>query len=312
MIKHKHARIGIPRALIYHKYAPMWSHFFRSIGCDLLISPNTNRAILEQGTQYAIDENCLAVKIYLGHVQYLIGKVDYIFIPRIVSLFKGEYMCVKMFALADIVRNTFENTSILEYSVDTSTHEYQLIGMMKMGLQLNNNFVTVAKAYIHARQALAAYNQAQLKKQLTMLSNESASNCHVLLVAHSYITNDALLGKEVIKLLNHHNVEVVYAHIVDENIARRLSAKISTDLYWTHNKDLLGAIEFYKDKVDGIIFLMAFPCGPDALVINFCQNTITDIPISVLVLDELSGDAGLKTRIESFVDILRFKKGGEV
>ena len=87
-----------------------------------------------------------------------------------------------------------------------------------------------------------------------------------------------------------------------------LSERISRDLYWTYNKELLGAIEFYRKKIDGIVFLMVFPCGPDALVVNLCQNKINDLPISVITLDELEGDAGLKTRLESFADILKIKK----
>lgn len=31
------------------------------------------------------------------------------------------------------------------------------------------------------------------------------------------------------------------------------------------NKELLGAFSYYKDKVDGIILITAFPCGPDSL-----------------------------------------------
>ena len=63
----------------------------------------------------------------------------------------------------------------------------------------------------------------------------------------------------------------------------------------------------YKDKVDGIIFLVTFPCGPDALVVNLCQNKIKR-PMITIILDELQGEAGLKTRLESFVDIIKYKK----
>ena len=130
----------------------------------------------------------------------------------------------------------------------------------------------------------------------------------MLLVAHPYVTYDALLGKAVVRLLEAQGAEVLYSDSVEEKTARELSKNLSTDLYWSYSKELLGAIEYHKNTVDGIMFLTAFPCGPDALMISLCQNTITDIPMCVLVLDELQADAGLKTRIESFVDILRFKK----
>jgi predicted nucleotide-binding protein (sugar kinase/HSP70/actin superfamily) len=44
-------------------------------------------------------------------------------------------------------------------------------------------------------------------------------------------------------------------------------------------------------------------------VTELCQRKIKDIPIMTLVLDELQGEAGMKTRLESFVDIIKMKKG---
>ncbi len=53
----------------------------------------------------------------MGHVSYLVDKVDYILIPRIYSLKKGEKLCITFSALYDIVNNVF-NTNILNYSID--------------------------------------------------------------------------------------------------------------------------------------------------------------------------------------------------
>lgn len=308
MIAQQPTRIGFPRACLYHKYAPMWTHFFRSLGCQIVTSPPTNRTILAHGTRCSIDENCLAVKIYLGHVHYLVGKVDYIFIPHIVCLYPTETVCVKLLALGDIVRNTFTEANILEYTVDVEHRQYEWMGMLQVGLKLTRNPLKVVQAYREAVGALKAHKLEQLEKQERTLQAPADSDCRVLLVAHPYITHDALLGKTVARFLGELDVDVLYADVADEQVTRRLSPQLSTDLFWSYSKELVGAIEHYRSAVDGIIFLMAFPCGPDALVINLCQNTITDVPVCVLVLDELQGDAGLKTRLESFIDILRLKK----
>jgi predicted nucleotide-binding protein (sugar kinase/HSP70/actin superfamily) len=297
--------VGIPQALLYHRFAPMWLHFFRSLGCRVLISPKTNRQILEQGIRAAIDETCLAVKIYLGHVAYLVDKVDYIFIPRLVSLYKGEDLCVKFFALGDIARNTFADIKILEYTVDMNENQRELFGILKMGLQICSNPLQVLRAYWQSLERLHLYDSAQLNKQQREIESPDASKTRILLAGHPYILYDALLGKQVTSLLQAQDVQIVYSDIVDRDTARTLSCNLSTDLYWSLNKEILGAIEYYKHAVSGIIFLVSFPCGPDALVVDLCRNIITDIPLCVIVLDELQADAGLKTRLESFVDILR-------
>lgn len=298
--------IGIPRALLYHKYAKMWTTFFDELGCEVVISPNTNRPILERGIQNSIDENCLAVKIFLGHVHYLIGKADYVFIPRIECLHPGEKMCVKLFALADIVRNTFRDIRILEYDVDENHNKFEAAGLTRIGLTLNPHRPTVQRALTRAQTALADHNREELEKQTHQLQQESG--CRVLLVAHSYITHDAMMGKIVTQTLRQLGVDIILADVVNLEDAREHYPHLSKDIYWTYSKELLGGIDIYKPKVDGIIFLMAFPCGPDALMVSLCQHVIEDTPLCVLNMDELQGDAGLKTRLESFVDILRLKK----
>ena len=40
-----------------------------------IVSKPTNKAMIEAGSALAIDEACLSTKIYLGHIQSLIGKV---------------------------------------------------------------------------------------------------------------------------------------------------------------------------------------------------------------------------------------------
>ena len=65
----------------------------------------------------------------------------------------------------------------------------------------------------------------------------------------------------------------------------------------------------HKNQVDGVILLSAFPCGPDAMVNEMLLRRCKGIPILQLVLDGQSGTAGIETRLESFVDIIRLKEG---
>ena len=75
--------IGIPKALLYYKYSELWTSFFEELGCEIIVSPNTSKKILEDGIKFSLDESCMAMKIYMGHVYYLIDKCDYILVPRL-------------------------------------------------------------------------------------------------------------------------------------------------------------------------------------------------------------------------------------
>ena len=54
--------------------------------------------------------------------------------------------------------------------------------------------------------------------------------------------------------------------------------------------------------------MSSFPCGPDSLVNEIILRRVKGIPILNLVLDGQEGSAGLETRLESFVDIIKIKK----
>jgi predicted nucleotide-binding protein (sugar kinase/HSP70/actin superfamily) len=68
---------------------------------------------------------------------------------------------------------------------------------------------------------------------------------------------------------------------------------------------------YLKDnKIDGIIVLNAFGCGPDSLMVERIIRKAKQFnkPIINLTIDEQTGEAGFVTRIEAFVDMLFRKK----
>lgn len=42
-------RIGIPRALYYYRYYPLWQTFFQSLGCEVVFSDPTTKETLDNG-----------------------------------------------------------------------------------------------------------------------------------------------------------------------------------------------------------------------------------------------------------------------
>jgi predicted nucleotide-binding protein (sugar kinase/HSP70/actin superfamily) len=92
-------KVGIPRGLFFYQYYPLWKTFFEELGAEITVSDYTNKKILDDGVKTCIDEACLAVKIFYGHVINLKDKVDCIFIPRFTSISKNEYICPKFGSL---------------------------------------------------------------------------------------------------------------------------------------------------------------------------------------------------------------------
>ena len=147
--------IGIPRAMLYHRYSVLWDSFFSGLGIGTVVSEPTTKGILEEGTSYAIDEACLATKIFLGHVKSLIGKCDYILIPRISNFGLQRSMCTKFEALYDMTVNTFRSTGqkFLSYNVDVKHRQDEEKAFLEMGIHLGFHRKEVQKAYKRAKKA---------------------------------------------------------------------------------------------------------------------------------------------------------------
>ena len=286
--------------MLYYRYHYLWSEFFNILGHETVVSPVSNREILEKGQAYSMDESCLPSKLFMGHVHALNGLCDMVLMPRVVSLSKNEKICVKFSALYDSVRTVFKDVRLLDYSVDIEKNQSEKAAFLAIGKALGHNKTKSARAYAAASaycaRMLDAEDAAEKKKFLL-------SSLKILLVGHTYNLHDAMIGVPVAALLKRLGAAVIYS---DKLKALDVCAK-NTYNYWTFNKELLAAAEYYKSKADGIIFLTAFPCGPDSLVHELALRNFKNMPVCHLVIDELKSESGIETRLECFMDIVKAK-----
>ncbi len=83
------------------------------------------------------------------------------------------------------------------------------------------------------------------------------------------------------------------------------------ELIGGHGRDSVGnTILYSKRNFDGVIQLAPFTCIPE-IVARTILNKVSrdyDIPVLTFFLDEQTGKAGMMTRLEAFVDLMRRKK----
>lgn len=300
--------IGLPRAMLYYRFRTLWRTFFQELGMEVLASPPTDRDILEKGTALAIDEACLSLKIYLGHVAALVGKCGYILVPRVSSFGRRRNMCTRFEALPDLVRNVFRGTEqkFLTYDLDVLMKKDEASAFLDMGRSLGCPPKAVRRAYKLAKKAEAAHHRSAVQKQAALRQEKGMK---ILIAAHSYVAEDPYMGRTVTDYLKRAGVIPLRADLVDRSEALELSRELSPTCKWEISREILGGIAMYEEDVDGIILLSAFPCGPDAMVNELIARRVKGVPMLNLVLDSQSGTAGVETRLESFIDIIRFKGG---
>lgn len=301
--------IGLPRALLYARCRVLWRAFFQELGIQTVTSPPTDRDIQERGSALAIDEACLSLKIYLGHVHALVGQCDYILVPRVSNYGRHRSMCTRFESTPDLVRNVFRNSNqkFLSYEVDEEmAGKSEEAAFLELGRALGRPPKAVKRAYRLAKKAEAGHHMERVRKQEQLLKREGLK---VLLAAHSYVAEDAAMGRAVTDYLKGAGVIPLRADLVDRDAALKRSKELSPTCKWEVSREILGGVAMLREQADGLILLSAFPCGPDAMVNELITRRVKGLPILNLVMDAQSGTAGVETRLESFIDIIRFQRG---
>lgn len=300
--------IGIPNAMLYYRYKILWNRFFTELGVKVSGSGQTTKELIGSGMETAIDETCLSSKIYMGHVEALIGKCDYILIPRISNWGRNRSMCTRFESLYDLICNTFRNTNqkFICYNVDISKKMTEETALLALGMELGFSKKATLDAYKKAKkeESIDWKNHVKLQEQLY-----KSDNLKIMIAAHSYVLEDSYLGKPIIDYLTKLGTVPIRADIVDRKEALKQSQKVSSTLKWEMNREIAGNLQMHRDKIDGIILISAFPCGPDSMVNEMIARSFRELPVLKLILDTQTGTAGIETRLESFVDILKLKKG---
>ncbi len=325
-------KIGIPRALLYYYYYPMWKGFFRALGAEVIVSSKTTKAILDKGVRQCVDEACLPVKLFFGHVLDLKDKVDYLFLPRMVSVERKAYICPKFLGLPDMVRwNIPDLPPVIDVTVNMCRKEKNLYkSFVETGRVITTNPFAVRKAYKAGLEELDRFNRLnrlgflpheaidQMDKGLIAQNfvPEQPHGMTIALIGHGYNIYDTYISMNVIDRLRDMGVRVVTADNLTEGTIEGKSSELPKRLFWTLGKRMIGsAFHFMRsENIDGIIHVASFGCGPDSFtgeIIERHSRRRGNLPFLNLTIDEHTGEAGVITRLEAFVDMIRWRRAAQ-
>jgi predicted nucleotide-binding protein (sugar kinase/HSP70/actin superfamily) len=308
-------QVGIPRGLLYYEYFPLWKRFFNNLDAEVVESPLTTKQWLEMGVRHSVDETCLPVKLYMGHVAALKDVVDYLFIPRIVSTKHNDYYCPKFSGLPDMVRNAFRTLPpILEVVADRTEDRKQFRKTLyQTGGTFTRNPLRIYQAY---NDALHYWKQTKREWQNQFIPQPAAdvdTPLTLAIIGHSYNIYDGYSSNNLLRTLAKMGVGVVTPDTIAYRQAIHTTETCLPGMFWSLGKKLYGGTMDFaqREDVDGVVLIMAFECGPDSMLMELLTREITsqyNKPVMTLVMDEHTGEAGLVTRLEAFVDMVKRRK----
>lgn len=325
--------IGIPRGMsFYHNY-PFYYGFFTDLGIKIVLSDTTTKQTMTSGSALVVTETCLPIKVYIGHILNLIDKgIDKIFVPSIQSIAPKIYNCSKIRGLPDLVRNVVKKDfTMIEATLDKSEKNqglYEFLAEMakpfgitdmerikkasKAGWRTYNNFHIMSKSGMSYKKAM---NYA-LQGKVFIENQTKEYPISIALISHGYNIFDERTSMKIFDKLEKMDVKVYSSlQLSNEQMDDGIKA-LGQEMYWANEREMTGAAGHYlKDtKIDGLITLTAFGCGPDSLMIERItrQAKRFNKPLLNLTVDEQTGEAGFITRLEAFVDMLFRKKRAKI
>lgn len=322
-------KVGIPGGLFYFKFISLWETFFKCLGVEIVVSEPTNKRILENGVKACVDEACVPVKLFHGHVINLKDKVDYIFIPRFTSISKREYICPEFGGLPDMVRHTLPGLPPL---IDTEINMYKSNrGAIKAAVETAARLGIGEKA---AKTALEAalidyrrFRERELNGELQFCRTNNGPGSRnngevssikpkIALIGHSYNIYDEYISMNIISKLNKFGYDVVTVEMVDEEHINKCTSLLTKPMFWNYGRKAFGAAIHLAgaEKIEGMVCVSSFGCGIDSMVCDLIERKIRKyyhIPFINFTMDEHSGEAGFNTRLEAFIDMLQWRKHNE-
>ena len=316
--------IGIPRALmVFYQQFPFWRNFFEELGFNVILSRESDKAIVSQSVESVTAETCLPVELMHGHVLDLIEKkADYIFLPFIVN---GKYRkgndtfncnCPWVqsypFMVRSALKGRIDDSRLLIPTLHFRFFEKALIKELtkyfteKFGLASRDILKAIRKA-----DAAQTHFEMRLVDAGKEILRDIPKGCRpVVLLGRPYNSTDKHLNLDLVDKLISHNVMPVPVDMLDLSKFNIFSNY--RNMYWPNGLKIIAAAQFVaRNDNFHAVYLSNFRCGPDSFIWHYVTEELKGKPFLHLEIDEHSADAGMVTRIEAFLDSLKGSESGE-
>ena len=320
-------QVGIPASLLYFVHYPMWHTFLTKLGVEVVTTGRTTKTMLDHGIREALADACVPVKLYFGHAMVLKGKVDYLFVPRVVCLNGKTVYCPKFLGLPDMIRHGLTGMPpVIDIRMDNRDKKDRIYkSFIKLGNFFGSGLFNASRAYLYALAQNRKFNRllqlglqpheamAILKGKAFQPPPTASSTLNFAVLGYPYIVHDHYISVGLLDKLKAMGISVVTTENLPPRALARQNCQLDKRMFWTYSDLVLRAFHFLLDrhKVDGIIHVTAFGCGPDSMVnllMDYKAKEHVDVPFMNIAVDEHTGEAGLKTRLEAFVDMVRRRR----
>jgi predicted nucleotide-binding protein (sugar kinase/HSP70/actin superfamily) len=297
-------KVGLPRALLFHHYGEGWTSFLDAIGVEPVVSASTTGEVVVSGAVHADNETCLPVKVFTGHLLELKEQTDALLVPRVISQHRGTKACPKYLGLPDMARSMGDGLPpVLSPVMDLAdrrgrwTEEWR-----RLARDLGATGKAAAAAVGRMLDCLRALELPDASRQ--------GAGFPVGVAGHLYNVYDERVSLGLLDRIRGMGAEPVTVEQVPRRDVRRQLKTLDRKIRWDFENRIVGAVLHWSRtaSVAGVVYVNSFACGPGSMIGALIEDEFArhpSVPLMSITLDEHSAEAGLMTRVEAFLDMLK-------
>ncbi len=315
----KYGTVGIPFGLNMTENLPFWGSFFNTLGCRIVLSRPSNRAMYRLG-QYSIpsDTVCYPAKLMHGIVEDLMNQgVTRIFYPCLPYNFDeknsdNHYNCPVVAYYPELLRANIERLESVEFM-----EPY-------FGLHRPEDFKVKAYDYFHERlgcskeEINAACDAAYAGYEAYRQEIQDVGQAYIQEARERNMPIIVLAGRpyHIDSEINHGIDDLLVSFdlcVITEDAVSHLSEPIRVHVLnqWTYHSRLYHAANYVTTQPDmQLVQLVSFGCGIDAITTDEVRSILQSKGkfYTQLKIDEINNLGAVKIRIRSLLSAVERQK----
>lgn len=308
--------IGINKSFFVNTFYPLYHDFFTRLG----FRPLLPEAPEPEGVDYKGAAFCYPAEISHGFFLSLLNKKpDYLFLPQIKGLqvdggCRPGTTCPLSQGEPYYLSAAFKDNPVFAGLKKQKRILMPVLDFSGGYAAAANVFAGTAKALgIVGKRAHRAFSEAQevqeavaeeMKKRCrdVLAELEKDPDRHaIVIIGRSYnaFVSEANMGiPQKIASRGLHVLPFAFLPFVEEEAPE--------EMYWAAGQTILKSAKFVERHPQLFAcYISNFSCGPDSFLVEYVRHAMGKKPLLVLELDSHVADAGLETRIEAFLDIIK-------
>lgn len=306
--------VGIPASLHLFEELSLWKRFFNNLSIPIITSEDFPDPV-KAGKCLAGAEFCSPINSIFGHVVYLSGKADYIFLPVQFQTRensdddRGLYCYYTQFSASLVYSmkiNDIQNkclSPLLSFQKGKYHVAQKLFQCLKPVLKNGITYFTVLNAF---NEALSFHSDR--KKQLGGIFKKQFQpdkDLSVVLLGRPYIVLSKTLNKGIPDIFNSYGIKTFYQDMVpSDDIDQEDVTILLKRVPWYFVTKILEIARIVADTRNLYpVLITAFKCAPDSFIIDYFRKIFNGCqkPYLILQIDEHDSNLGYETRIEAAI-----------